>query len=44
MFEGFLHFIELTPTMSPPALEVLKHMATLRNAAGQTLLNLRVQS
>jgi hypothetical protein len=43
MIEGFLHFIELTPTVSQPTLDVLKRMATLRNAVGQTFLNLAIQ-
>jgi len=40
MFKGFLHFIELTPTVSQPTLDVIKHMATLLNAVGQPFLNL----
>jgi hypothetical protein len=44
MFEGFLHSIELTPTVSQTALDVLKRMATLRHAASQTFLNLSIQS
>jgi hypothetical protein len=44
MFEGVLHLIELTPTVSQTALDVLKCMATLRNAASQTFLNLSIQS